>query len=404
MTIDIRTGFMPLTDAALLIAAKEMGFAEDEGVALHLVRESSWANIRDRMAVGQFDIAHMLAPMPVAASLGLQPLSVPTIAPMALGLGGNAVTTSLELARQLADIGVTGSSSAAECGAALASVIALRNAAGAQALRFAVVHPFSGHNFELRYFLNASGIRPDADVEIVIVPPPLMPDALASGRIDGFCVGEPWNSAAVADGHGRVLTTKSAIWRSSPEKVLGVGAAFADANPETLDRIVRALAKASHWCARPENLESLSQMLAGEKYLRVPAGIILLGLSGRVKDSAIADPDFLIFEKKAATFPWISHALWFYSQMVAAGFVTHSTEAAGIAARSYRPDIYRRAVASLGVPLPSANSKVEGALQSETAVGATGAGLTLGPDGFFDGRIFDPGRLDDYIARQPPQN
>jgi two-component system, oxyanion-binding sensor len=398
MTVDISAGFMPLTDAALLIAAKEMGFAEEEGVALHLVRESSWANIRDRMAVGQFDIAHMLAPMPIAASLGLQPLSMPTIAPMALGLGGNAVTISLALARALADIGVGRGSSASECGKALASAVAARKAKGAEPLRLAVVHPFSGHNFELRYFLRASGIRPDTDVEIVIVPPPLMPDALAAGRIDGFCVGEPWNSVAVERGCGAVLTTKSAIWRSSPEKVLGVSEAYADGNPETLDKIVRALVKASHWCADRANAEALAQILSRDDYLRVPADIVRLGLSGRVKDAEAEDPDFLIFEKKAATFPWISHALWFYSQMAAAGFVTHSAKSAGIAARAYRPDLYRRAVASLGIPLPGANSKVEGALAEETAVGATGAGLTLGPDGFFDGRMFDPDELDAYIS------
>jgi two-component system, oxyanion-binding sensor len=398
MTVDISACFMPLTDAALLIAAQEMGFAEEEGVALHLVRESSWANIRDRMAVGQFDIAHMLAPMPIAASLGLQPLSVPTIAPMALGLGGNAVTISLDLMRTLADTGVSGSSSAAECGKALASAVAARKADGGEPLRLAVVHPFSGHNFELRYFLSASGIRPDTDVQIAIVPPPLMPDALAAGRIDGFCVGEPWNSVAAARGCGAVLTTKSAIWRSSPEKVLGVSEAYADGNPETLDKVVRALVKASRWCADRANAEALAQILSREDYLRVPADIIRLALSGRVRDAEAEDPDFLIFEKKAATFPWISHALWFYSQMAAAGFVTHSAKAAGIAARAYRPDIYRRAVASLGIPLPGANSKVEGALTKETAVGATGAGLTLGPDGFFDGRMFDPDELDAYIS------
>ena len=400
MTIDIQAGFMPLTDAALLIIAKELGFAEEEGIALNLVRESSWANIRDRMAVGHFDIAHMLAPMPIAASLGLQPLSVPTIAPMALGLGGNAITVSNDVAKEIAGNGANDQWTASECGVALAGVIASRKQHGANRLRFAVVHPFSSHNFELRYFLRASAIDPDEDVEIVVVPPPLMPDALQKGRVDAFCVGEPWNSLAVEAGHGQILTTKSAIWRSSPEKVLGVGETFANAHPETLDKIIRSLVKASRWSANLANLEQLGRILSGDKYIRVGADILKFGLSGTVKNRNQADPDFLIFESKAATFPWISHALWFYSQMVVAGFVQHSAEAANIAARSYRPDIYRRAVTSLNTPLPGANSKVEGALIQPTAVGATGSGLVLGPDGFFDGKKFDPDSLDDYIRQQ----
>jgi two-component system, oxyanion-binding sensor len=397
MTIDIQAGFMPLTDAALLVVAKEIGFAEEEGIALTLVRESSWANIRDRMAVGHFDIAHMLAPMPIAASLGLQPLSVPTISAMALGLGGNAITISVETIQALESFGIVDDSTTVESGKGMAKLVALRHSQHKERLRLAVVHPFSAHNFELRYFLRASGINPDNDVEIVIVPPPLMPDALAAGRVDGFCVGEPWNSVAVNNGDGKVLTTKSAIWRSSPEKVLGVRTAFANAHEETLHKVIRALVRSSNWSAVSGNGEKLAHILSSEKYLNVPARILQSGLRGMVKDPNLADPDFLVFEQRAATFPWVSHALWFYSQMVAAGYVAHSPQAARIAAQSCRSDIYRRAVATLGIPLPGANSKVEGALTLPTAVGASGSGLVLGPDGFFDGRIFDPDKLDDYL-------
>jgi two-component system, oxyanion-binding sensor len=222
-THHVTAGFLPLLDSAILVAAKEKGFAEAEGVELLLVRENSWASIRDRLAVGHFNVAHMLAPMPIACNLGLTPLAAQTIAPMALGLGGNAVTVSLEVWRAMRERGAAIDLDPSSTGAALAVAIAERAGLGLERLRFAVVHPHSGHNYELRYWLSACGIDPDADIEIVIVPPPLMADALEAGRIDGYCVGEPWNTAAVVKGVGRIVTVKAAIWKSSPEKVLGIG-------------------------------------------------------------------------------------------------------------------------------------------------------------------------------------
>jgi ABC-type nitrate/sulfonate/bicarbonate transport system substrate-binding protein len=197
----IAAGFIPLTDSLLLVIAKEKGFAAAQGVELTLVREISWANIRDRLAVGQFDVAHMLGPMPIAASIGLSPIDVPVVAPMALGLGGNAVTVSLALWHRLAAAGAPPDFSAREVGVALAKVVR----AGRPRLRLGVVHPFSSHNYELRYWLAASGVHPDQDVEMVILPPPLMADALEAGRIDGYCVGEPWNSVP-REGVGRYGT------------------------------------------------------------------------------------------------------------------------------------------------------------------------------------------------------
>ncbi|MFC6656787.1 ABC transporter substrate-binding protein [Roseibium salinum] len=215
-------GFIPLLDSAVLVAASELGFAEREGVALKLVRETSWANIRDRIAVGHFDIAHMLAPMPIAASLNLTSLSVPMLAPMLLGLGGNAITVAAGLWKEMAAAGADPGGDPASTGRALGEIITLHHGAGAPPLRFGVVHPFSGHAYELRYWLAATGIDPDKDVEITVLAPQLMADALAAGQLDGYCVGEPWNTAAVAAGTGRIATYKQAIWPDSPEKVLGV--------------------------------------------------------------------------------------------------------------------------------------------------------------------------------------
>lgn len=399
----IIAGFMPLLDSALLVAAKQKGFAGAEGIDLVLVRETSWANIRDRLAVGHFQVAHVLAPMPIAANLGLTPLAVPTIAPMALGLGGNAVTVSNELWARMLEHGAAADFDPASAGAALKAVVAARAARSEPPLRFAVVHPYSGHNYELRYWLAACGIDPAREVEIVIVPPPLMADALGSGAIDGYCVGEPWNTAAAMLGHGHIATVKAAIWRSSPEKVLSAAAKWAEDNPAVLAALLRALCRSAQWCAQPANREELAQILAGNAYVARPAEWMLRGLSGDL-DSGTGDrrhvEDFFVPFAKAATFPWKSHALWFYSQMVRWGQVKHTAETAAIARETYRPDLYRAALKPLGIALPVANAKVEGALRAATPVGSAGASLMLGPDGFFDGGLFDPDRLDAYIAAQ----
>lgn len=399
----ITAGFMPLLDSAVLVTAKEMGFAEAEGVDLVLVREMSWANIRDRLAVGHFQVAHMLAPMPIACNLGLTPLAVPTIVPMALGLGGNAVTVSNALWDEMADNGAKADFDPATNGKALKEVVRTRTAQNKMPLRFAVVHPHSGHNYELRYWLAACGIDPSRDIEIIIVPPPLMVDALASGTIDGYCVGEPWNSAAALLGHGHIATVKAAIWRSSPEKVLAAGAHWAQENPEALSALLRALRNAAQWCADTRNHNDLARILAEKIYVAQPIEWMLPALQGQLPvggERTVAVSDFFVPFAKAATFPWKSHALWFYSQMVRWRQVQHSAEHAKIARETYRPDLYRVALKPSGIALPVANAKVEGALTGPTPVGSSGASLVLGPDGFFDGGLFDPDKLDAYIASQ----
>ena len=396
-------GYVPLLDSAVLIAAQDRGFATAEGLEFELVRETSWANIRDRLAIGHFDAAHMLAPMPLSANLGLTPLDTRLIAPMALGLGGNGVTVSNPVWAAMAKAGAPTDLDARAAGIALARVIAERRSQELPRLRLAVVHPESGHNYELRYWLAASGIDPQTDVEIVIVPPSFQPDALAAGRIDGYCVGEPFNSLSVARGVGRIVTTKSKIWRSSPEKVLGVRADWADRYPEQLAAIIRAVTRAARWCSDPVNHQTLAEMLAHADRLGVAAPILMRALSGQLRvgeDEEVTVRDFFLPFERAANFPWQSHALWFYAQMVRWGQVSHSTDNAELAGHTYRPDLYRSALAGMGIPVPSANAKIEGALSEPTALGAQGGALHLGPDGFFDGARFDPDDLDAYIARQ----
>jgi len=399
----ITAGFMPLFDSAVLVAAGEMGFAAREGIELKLHRETSWANIRDRIAIGHFDVAHMLGPMPLACSLGLTPLASETIVPFSLGLGGNCVTVSNALWEGMAAHGAAPDLDPARAGAALGALIRERATAAREPLRFAVVHPHSGHNYELRYWLAACGVDPDRDIEIVIVPPPFMADALAAGRIDGYCVGEPWNSAAVAAGIGRVVTVKALLWRNSPEKVIGARRAWAEENPEALAALLRALHHSARWCQDPANRGELAALMARPAFLGQPEAIQLPVLTGQLQLGGGVErrvEDFFLPFDKAANFPWRSHALWFYTQMVRWGQLPHTPQNLAIARDCYRPDLYRSALKPLGVALPGANAKVEGALKVATPVGSAGASLVLGPDGFFDGQIFDPDRIDAYIAGQ----
>ncbi len=403
----VTLGFIPLVDCAPLAVAREKGFAEAEGLDLSLVKETSWANIRDRVALGHFDAAHMLAPMPIAASLGLGRPAEPMVAPIALGLGGNAVTLSADLfaameAHRPEGTGAARTFAPDAMGAALAAVVGARRAEGRPPLTLAVVHPFSGHNYELRYWLAAAGLDPDRDVRLTVLPPSLMVDGLGERQVDGFCAGEPWNSLAVEAGTGVMVVTKSALWRQGPEKVLGLRAAFAERRPERVAALVRALHAAADWAGRDANRAELAALLARPDYVGEPASVIARTLAGRFvrvhggPEQAV--PDFQVFHRHAATFPWSSHALWFYAQMVRWGHVAHTAEHAEVARRTYRPDLYRAALSGTGADLPRADAKVEGALTRLTPVASRNGTLMLGPDGFFDGRLFDPDRLDQYLA------
>lgn len=401
-TYDITAGFLPLVDSALLVVAREKRFAEAYGINLTLVGERSWATIRDRLTVGHFEVAHILAPMPIACNLGLMAPAPRMIVPMALGLGGNAVTVSGGLWRKMADHGATDPLDARGSGTALEQVIAGRSG---EKLRFGIVHPYSAHNYELRYWLSGSGIDPDRRIEITTLPPSDMGDALRSGVIDGYCVGEPWNTFGVLKHGAHLATVKAAIWKSSPEKVLGVNSRWAESHPEVLAALLRALYEASLWCADAANHEELALLLSAPSYIDSPPELLRPSITGALEtgpgETRTVD-DFFVPNAKAATFPWKSHALWFYTQMVRWGHVGHTGVHQKIAGDTYRPDIYRDALKTIGVPMPAASSKVEGALHRATPVGSSGT-LTLGPDGFFDGNLFDPDRIDAYIAAQSPR-
>ena len=199
MPSELSIGFLPLVDAALPILALEHGFAEEEGLSLRLVRDMSWATVLDRLLYGHTQAAHMVAPLAIATTLGRGRPAQPLAVPFVLGLNGNAITFRVGLAERLTEPGQLGDPTIA--GQRLAAIVR----EGGPKLRFGVVHRYSSHNYMLRYWLAASGIRPDEDVEITTVAPPFCADALEAGEVDAICVGEPWNSVAVERGAGQIV-------------------------------------------------------------------------------------------------------------------------------------------------------------------------------------------------------
>ncbi len=387
----LRLGFLPLVDAALPILAREMGFAEDEGIALDLIRDMSWATVNDRLLYGHSDGAHMVAPLAIATTLGLGRPPVSLSVPFVLGLNGNAVTLRPDVAAQVTQVGKPGDIRI--IGTRLASVaMAAKN--GGKRLRLGVVHRYSSHNYMLRYWLMGSGLDPNSDVEIVTIAPPFAADALAEGEVDGICVGAPWNSVAVERGVGVVVATTSQIWLRGVEKVLAMKTARMEAEPELAHGLIRALYRAGMAFVDPENLDLISDILSREDYLDGSKAAIRRVVQDDVlfaKDQPAQHvPDFMFQHREAANFPWVSQAAWLYAQMCSAGHVNFDEQDYADAQRVFRPDVYRAALRPLGVPLPGASSKLEGSIADPLGVGTTQGRLILGPDRFFDGQRFDP--------------
>ena len=403
MTIErIRIGFLPLVDAALPILAHELGFAETEDLKLELIRDMTWATVRDRLLYGHTDAAHMIAPLAIATTLGRDRPAVPLAVPFVLGLNGNAVTFSAKLASEvgLAD----GLGDPILIGAALKHVAEARIAAGKR-LRFGVVHRYSSHNYMLRYWLAGVGIRPDLDVEIVVTSPPFAADALAAGEVDGICVGEPWNSIAVERGVGHIALATAQIWRRGVEKVLAMRETVLDERRDAVEALVRALHAAAAHFIEPGAAEESADILARPEYLDAPRDAILRAITDRIRvvpgGAPIHYPDFMFQYREAANFPWRSQAAWLYSQMVRWDDMAFDNQAATAASNVFRPDVYRAALAGSGAPLPGASSKLEGGLDEPIGAGSTQGRLTLGSDRFFDGRAFDPDDINSYISDLP---
>jgi two-component system, oxyanion-binding sensor len=348
MTTPLRIGFIPLVDAAALIIAADKGFAAAEGLDIALVREVSWSNVRDKLNIGLFDAAHLLAPVAIASSLGLGHVKVPIVAPFNLGLNGNAITVSPPLHAAIMEELDGDRFDPMATALALSRVVAKRRKSGAEPLIFGMTFPFSTHNYQLRFWMAAGGVDPDEDVRLVVLPPPYMVDSLANGHVDAFCVGAPWNSIAVDLGIGHILHFVSDILVAAVEKVLAIRQTWAEKHPDVVAALVRAHLRAAEFIERPENRAEAAAILAQPERIGVDAEVIQRTLDGRLKispDGAKRESNrYLLVGREGAARPDPAQAAWLYAQMVRWGQTAMKPEALKTAMDVFRPDLYDAAV------------------------------------------------------------
>jgi NitT/TauT family transport system ATP-binding protein len=374
----LRIGFIPLADAAALIVAADKGFTTAEGLDVELVREVSWSNVRDKLNIGLFDAAHLLAPVAIASSLGIGHVKVPIVAPFGLGMNGNAITVSPALHAAIAAAADGNLVDPMVSARALARIVAKRKARGEEPLTFGMPFPFSTHNYQLRFWMAAGGVDPDEDVRLVVLPPPYMVESLTNGHVDGFCVGAPWNSVAVDLGIGFILHFVSEILLRAAEKVLAVRGRWAQEHPDTLARLVRAHSRAADFIEDERCRDEVTAILAAPDRIGVAPDVIRRTLDGRMRvapDGTVrVNERYILIGRKGAGRPEPRQAAWLYAQMVRWGQAPLSAELLATARGVFRPDLY------------------------EAAVGETKRDLTGEPSdgiGAFAGPAFDP---DDIAA------
>jgi NitT/TauT family transport system ATP-binding protein len=381
MSDRLRIGFIPLCDATALLIAVDKGFCAEEGLDVELVREVSWANIRDKLNIGLFDAAHLIAPVAIASSLGLGHVKVPIIAPFGLGVNGNAITVSPTFHAALVAAVEGDILDPMVSARALARVVAQRKAQRLEPLTFGMTFPFSTHNYHLRFWMAAGGVDPDEEVRLVVLPPPYMVESLQNRHVDAFCVGAPWNSVAVDLGIGHILHFVSEILTRAAEKVLGVRQRWADENPDVLMRLLRAHQRAADFVEDENNRDEAAALLAAPNRIAVAPEVIRRTLDGHMKvspDGAYRDDArYMLIGRANAARPDPAQAAWLYAQMVRWGQAPLSRDMLAAAKRVWRPDLY------------------DAAVRVDTSVPA---GEPADGIGAFAGPAFDPDDIEAHLA------
>ena len=376
----LRLGYLRLTDSAPLIMARELGLYQRYGLEVELCREVSWANVRDKLVAGDLDASQMLAPLPLATSLGLGGLRAEVITGLALSLNGNAITLSEKLSGAVMPAPSRAPVGARESALALGRY--LRDRPGTAPLVLASAHTFSCHTFQLQHWLRAGGVDPMRDVRIIVLPPEQMVDSLSRGLIDGFCVGEPWNTLAVQSGLGAIAATGYQIWNNSLEKVLGVTGSWHRQYPGTHLRLRLALMEACAWMIEPDNRREAVDLMAQRDYLDLPAEVLWPSLAGEfalARSGPVVDmPHFHVFGRFQAGFPWHSDGEWLLGEIGAlVGRDLPATSVAALVQQSYRTDLYREAAGRLGSVSPGKDHRPQ---NTHAECWEMEPGIELGPD------------------------
>ncbi|MEN4827241.1 CmpA/NrtA family ABC transporter substrate-binding protein [Pseudomonas sp. P39-UII1] len=337
-------GFMALTDCASVVVAATQGFAQQHGLTLNLKRQGSWASLRDKLASGELDAAHCLYGLVYAVHLGIG--GVPA-SDMAVLMGLNQNAQAINLSPALQRKGVTSPE-------ALARLVHQHGAK----LTFAQTFPTGTHAMWLYYWLASQGIHPLHDVNSVVVPPAQMAAHIQAGRIDGFCVGEPWAAAAVAQGQGFTLATSQSIWPDHPEKVLACARTFAEHYPNSARALIKSILAASRFIEQSqENRRSTAQLLSGSAYLDTPIETVEPRLLGAYQDGLgnhWQDPHALhLFDQGRANLPYLSDGMWFMTQFRRWGLLRDDPDYLGVARQVQQLSLYHEAAEALGVPCPA---------------------------------------------------
>jgi nitrate/nitrite transport system substrate-binding protein len=357
----VTLGFIKLTDMAPLAIAKEKGFFEDEGLFVTLEAQSNWKNVLDRVIDEQIDGSHMLAGQPIAAAVGFG-RQAKLVTTFSMDLNGNAITVSNDVwSKMKPSIPLKDGKPVHPISAsALIPVIQGYKTAN-KPFKMGMVFPVSTHNYQLRYWLAAGGINPgqytkdnvqgniNSDVLLSVTPPPQMPATLEAGTINGYCVGEPWNQQAVIKGIGVPVIASSEIWKNHPEKVFVMTQAFIDKNPNTAIAITKALIRAGKWLDDPKNRDEAVKILSSPAYVGADENVLKNSMTGTFeyeKGDKRDEPDFNVFFKYHATYPFYSDGVWYMTQMRRWGQITESQPAAWYASKIkevYKPEVWTKA-------------------------------------------------------------
>ena len=405
---NLKFGFIKLTDMAPLAIAKEKGFFAEEGLNVELEPQANWKVLLDGVIGGQLDGAHMLAGQPIAATIGYG-TKAELIAPLSLDLNGNAITLSNRVWNMIkADLPMENGKPKHPISASHLKPVVTEFAKQGKTFKMGMVFPVSTHNYELRYWLAAGGLNPGfyapgdvggtvgAEVQLSVTPPPQMPATLEAGTIEGYCVGEPWNQAAVFKKIGVPVITDDQIWHDNPEKVLGLRKDFAEKYPATTVAVLRAIIKAQQWLDADNgaNRAEAVKILSRPNYVGADAEVIAASMTGKFTfepgDTRDA-PGFNIFFAKFAGYPYYSDAIWYLSQMRRWGQIPEDHPDSWYVQQAkaiYRPDLYLAATTKL-----VADGKIPAAAVPETD------GFRGPQSGFIDGITYDGRKPNEYLAK-----
>lgn len=406
----LKFGFIKLTDCAPIIIAKELEYFLEEGLFVEIEAQANWKVLLDRVISGELDGAHMLAGQPIGAYVGIGS-QAHVITAFSMDLNGNGITVSNEIWKKMKEndpkLNQKKPPHPIKADSLKPIVEEFKNAGNP--LRMAVVFPVSTHNYELRYWLGASGISPgyytnndttgttDADVLLSVTPPPQMPATLEQGTIQGYCVGEPWNQQAVFKGIGVPVATNYDIWKNNPEKVFGVTKEWNDKYPNTHIAVVKALIKAGKWLDESiENRKKAVEILSRSEYVGADAEVIANSMTGTFefeKGDKREYPDFNVFFRYNATYPYYTHCVWFLTQMRRWGQIAEAKPDEWYfktAEEVYKPEIWRKAALEL----------IDDGALTKADVPDTD-GYKEPDNGFIDGNVYDAKKPNEYINSFP---